>query len=81
MKFTGADITHLRQSARVSKVRLSRALGVNRRTIANWENEIGAPNVNQFFMLCRVFRVDIVGYMTRLEARRFITEPIDLEGL
>ena len=44
MKFTGADITHLRQSARVSKVRLSRVLGVNRRTIANWENEIGAPN-------------------------------------
>lgn len=81
MKFTGMDITYLRLHAGLTKKELAKILGVDRATIRNWENDLGAPSLNQFFTLCRCCRVNVVSYLMRLRARGFDTKPIDLERL
>ena len=81
MMLTGSDIMQLRLRGGLNKAQLAQKVGVDRKTIGNWENDIGIPNLNQFFAICKGCKVNAAEVLKRLEARRFITDEIDLEGL
>lgn len=81
MELTGSDIMRLRIKAGFNKSQLGKLLNVDRKTIANWEDDIGKPNFNQVVRLCFVCNVSALLFFTRLSSRKNRNSPIDLAGI
>ena len=54
--FTGDMLLAMRNSAGKTTVEMAKAVGVSRQTYEKWENDIGKPDVLQFFVLARYCR-------------------------
>jgi len=80
MKLTGSDLMRLRVKAGLNKSRLAALLGVDRKTIANWESDIGNPGFDQVVRLCVVCNVSALLFFTKLARRKDANTPVDLGG-
>ncbi|MCY7297578.1 helix-turn-helix transcriptional regulator [Alteromonas sp. a30] len=50
----GSDLRQMRNMAGLRTIDMAAAAGVKtRKTYENWEKEMGAPNVNQFFSMAK----------------------------
>jgi transcriptional regulator with XRE-family HTH domain len=81
MELTGSDLKRLRAKSNVSQTTLSKRLGVDRKTIHNWEEGIGQPSANQFFKLCIICNINSLLLMTRLAGRKSPKTPINTDDL
>lgn len=81
MELTGTDLKRLRVKSGVSQTALSKKLGVDRKTIRNWEEGVGQPSANQFFKLCFICNINSLLLMTRLAGRKSSDTPINTDGL
>ncbi|WP_025821949.1 helix-turn-helix transcriptional regulator [Shewanella marina] len=79
VKIKGIDIRRLRTSPpKVSTQKLADALGVSRKTVINWENEVGCPSIVQFAQICFYCKISIGKYLSAIEERKSEMQPIDL---
>jgi len=50
-------LKELREDAELSQLQLGKAIGVDQRTISNYENEVSEPDIETIKNLCDFFKV------------------------
>ena len=81
MEFTGDDLRRLRIKSGVNQSRLAAKLKVDRKTVRNWESNIGQPTTNQFFKICLICNINALLLVARLGNRKSSSTPIDTDSL
>lgn len=75
----GVDIRRMRMGPpKISTQKLADYVGVSRKTIVNWERDIGSPNLRQFFKICFYCKISAGKMLIAAEHRRTEHEPIEL---
>lgn len=70
MYIKGEDLKVIRKQAGLTISEAAKLAGVKtRKTIMNWEKNVGAPNINQFLQLCRGYGLDCHKLMTDIMHR------------
>lgn len=79
MYIKGEDLKSIRKSAGLTITEAAQLAGVKtRKTIMNWEKNVGAPNINQFLQLCRGYGLDCHKLMTAVMQRNSIGQELEL---
>ncbi|UAA38230.1 helix-turn-helix transcriptional regulator [Paraneptunicella aestuarii] len=79
IKIKGIDIRRIRNGPpKVSAQKLADFVGVSRKTIVNWENDVGCPSIIQFAKICFYCKISVGKYLMAVEQRRDEEKVIDL---
>ena len=78
VELTGSDLLLLRIKAGLNKSQLAKKMNVDRKTIGNWEDDVGKPSFNQVVRLCLICNVSALLFFAKLAARGNRNTPIDL---
>lgn len=79
MYIKGEDLKSIRKSAGLTITEAAQLAGVKtRKTIMNWEKNVGAPNINQFLQLCRGYGLDCHKLMTAVMQRTSPAQELEL---
>lgn len=82
IRITGNDIRRMRLGPpKISAEKLAKAIGVTRKTIVNWENDMGSPTVVQFLKICLFCRISAGKYLLAAEERKDENQIINLESV
>jgi transcriptional regulator with XRE-family HTH domain len=79
MFLTESDLLRLRKKAKLSQAAVAQKIGVDRRTIANWEQGMGSPSFNQVVKLCMICSMDILLFVSLVLARENDSKPLNLD--
>lgn len=79
MLLTSEDLLRMRKNAKVTQAALGSAVGVSRRTIANWETGAGQPTFNEFIKLCGACSLNVLFLVRLILSRKNDIQPLDLE--
>lgn len=78
MYIKGEDLKIIRKQAGLTINQAAQLAGVKtRKTIMNWEKNVGAPNINQFLQLCRGYGLNFQELMDDLMHRQNEKERMD----
>ena len=80
MKLHGTDLNAIRDHHKTNTLAISEAVGISRKTLRNWENDIGTPNVNELFLFCDVCGIDSMEFIGLLKKRGSIKVPVNLKA-
>lgn len=79
MYIKGEDLKSIRKSAGLTITEAAQLAGVKtRKTIMNWEKNVGAPNINQFLRLCRGYGLDCHKLMTAVMQRNSLGQELEI---
>ena len=82
IEIRGIDIRRIRSGPpKVSAQKLADFVGVTRKTIVNWENDVGSPTIVQFAKICFCCKISVGKYMTAAENREDENKAIDLASV
>ena len=79
IRIKGIDIRRIRSGPpKVSAQKLADFVGVTRKTIVNWENDVGCPSIIQFAKICFYCKISVGKYLLAAESRTDEEQVIDL---
>lgn len=58
------NLKEFRRNLKMSQTELARLLGVDQRTVSNWENKICEPSFEMLGKLCEIFDKSIDDFLT-----------------
>ena len=67
MAYKGSQIRVARKSARLSQEELADSIDVGQRTISRWENDRGAPDINELLRICKATETTISDFVDDTE--------------
>jgi len=81
MYITGRDLRRMRLKANFSSRKVADALGVTRKTVENWEADIGQPKLNQFLKLCLIYQLNSAKLVDQLVQRHDPEQHLELDDV
>lgn len=81
MFMTGEDLRNMRLKAEFSTRKVAESIGVTRKTVENWEMNIGQPKLNQFLKLCILYQFNSAQLVANLLSREGQSQGLDLDAL
>ena len=80
LEIRGIDIRRMRLGPpKISTQKLADFVGVSRKTIINWEKDVGAPDIPQFLKICVYCKISAGLYLIAAAKRKTQDEIINLE--
>lgn len=81
MYITGKDLRTMRHKANISSRKVADVVGVTRKTVENWEANIGQPKLNQFLALCVLYQLNSAKLVAQLMQRNDPEQSLELDEL
>jgi DNA-binding XRE family transcriptional regulator len=78
----GDDLKRMRVKAKLTETAMAKKMRVSRKTVQNWESDVGEPRVSQYLSWLCICRISAASHILTLQKRRKgLDTPTDLTSM